>query len=115
MLNFYQPGLGAGQWPGITRPSEYLLGRITPIPTVASLRESGFTLITRRYQVPAIPGFIIADAQTVVHCAGKRVSVLTDAREPDAVPCPDRTRQWRIFHYRGSDDTARAAIMDSPR
>jgi len=115
MLNFYQPGLGAGQWPGITRPSEYLLGRITPIPAVASLRESGFTLITRRYQAPAIPGFVVAEAQTVIHCVGKPISVLAGTPGQDAPPCADPARQWRIYHYLGSDDSAGAAIVDSPR
>jgi hypothetical protein len=103
MLNFYAPGIGVGQWPGITRPSEYLRGRIVPIPDPAALRASGFSLITRRYLPPPIPGFTVVDQQTLFDCGGERITVLYGDYGSRDAPCAAPAHHWDVYVFRAAD------------
>jgi len=106
LLNFYDPGLGVGQWPGITRPSEYLGGRITAIPSLNALRHSGFSLITRRYRPAPIPGFEVARMQTLFDCGGSQIVVLDGDYGSDDAPCARPAHHWDVYVYRATTDTA---------
>ena len=109
MLNFYDAGTPASQWPGLTRPSEYGLGRIVPIPHLADLRESGFTLVAWKYAVPEIPGFRIAEVETLFDCRGLPLHRVPDIAWPDASPCgEDWLHIWRVLRYEAQDAAAGA-------
>ncbi len=55
MLRFYAPGIAASQWPGLTRPSEYLRGRIAPRVEREAI-TGPFWLLTRGPAAPELPG-----------------------------------------------------------
>jgi 4-amino-4-deoxy-L-arabinose transferase-like glycosyltransferase len=100
MLNFYGAGTRATQWPGLTRPSEYGLGRIVPIPDLATLRETGFTLVAWKYALPEIPGFRMTTAETLFDCRGAPLHLVPDIAWPDASPCgEDWLHIWRVLRY----------------
>jgi 4-amino-4-deoxy-L-arabinose transferase-like glycosyltransferase len=95
MLNFYQPGLNANQWPGITRPSEYLRGRIARAVTPEEIeRAGGFWLITKRAPAPELEGYWGEKARELIDCPGM---ALQDA--DGGVPCPRPLHIWRIYRY----------------
>ena len=92
MLRFYQPGLAATQWPGFTRPSEYLRGQIAPKVTPEAI-DSPLWLLSRRWQAPEIPGLTATTQRTLFDCAGKP---LTESAEP---PCRKPLHVWHLYRY----------------
>lgn len=104
MLNFYGAGSRVSQWPGLTRPSEYGLGRIVALPDPADIADSGFTLIAWKYAVPKIAGYRIADAETVYDCRGLPLHVVPEISWPDASPCGEHWLHiWRVLRYEPKD------------
>lgn len=93
MLRFYAPGIEAAQWPGLTRPSEYLRGRIAP---QADPRSPGdpFWLLTRGRPGPEIPGFRADTRRELVDCPGDPIA------ETDTPPCPRPLHRWTLTRYR---------------
>ncbi|MGE5154606.1 MAG: glycosyltransferase family 39 protein [Bdellovibrio bacteriovorus] len=93
MLRFYAPGITATQWPGLTRPSEYLRGKIAPRvgPTAP---EGPFWLITRGRPAPEIPGAAMDARRILVDCPGEP---LAEGAEP---PCARPLHVWSLYHYR---------------
>jgi hypothetical protein len=68
MLRFYAPSLDTTtQWPGLTRPSEYLRGRIAPRLDPESV-DSPFWLVSGFGAPPAIAGF------AAIHIAGSSIA-----------------------------------------
>ena len=100
MLNFYRPELAAPQWPGITRPSEYGRGRIAPIPSIATLRGSGFWLVAYKFSPPAIPGFKAVATQSLFTCPQRPLKVVERAAGWDAAGCEHPYQAWRIYRYK---------------
>jgi 4-amino-4-deoxy-L-arabinose transferase-like glycosyltransferase len=95
MLNFYRPGLHANQWPGLTRPSEYLRGHIARPPTAEEIaRAGGFWLITSRAAAPDLGGYAGTRLRELIDCAGR---TLTDAN--GATPCARPLHVWRVYRY----------------
>lgn len=92
MLRFYSRELGASQWPGLTRPSEYLRGRIAPRIDPGST-SGPFWLVTRRGAAPAIPGFSPDRQRTLHDCAGLALS------ETPAPPCARPLHTWFLYRY----------------
>jgi 4-amino-4-deoxy-L-arabinose transferase-like glycosyltransferase len=105
MLNFYGGRSPVSQWPGLTRPSEYGLGRIVPIPTLDELRRSGFTLIAWKYAVPEIEGFTKASVDTFFDCRGMPLYRVPGIAWPDASPCGDDwLHVWRVLRYEAAGE-----------
>jgi 4-amino-4-deoxy-L-arabinose transferase-like glycosyltransferase len=95
ILNFYQPQLGATQWPGIMRPSEYLRGHIArPVSRMEIAQAGGFWLITQRAQAPDLAGYEGTKVRELVDCAGMR---LTEAAAGQ--PCARPLHVWRVYRY----------------
>ena len=122
MLNFYGAGAPVSQWPGLTRPSEYGLGTIVPIPDRDALRATGFTLVVWKYAVPQIPGFHEVQVETLFDCRGLPLHVVPGIAWPDASPCGDDwLHVWRVFRYEAgpapaaSTEAAGAAGAQLPR
>jgi hypothetical protein len=92
MLRFYQPGLATSQWPGLTRPSEYLLGQIAPRVEPANL-TGPFWIITRRPNPPRLPGFTVAKQRTLYDCAGAPLA------DGDAPPCAQPLHEWHLYLF----------------
>jgi hypothetical protein len=105
MINFYQPRLAVVQWPGITRQSEYLRGRIVPLPRLADLHRTGFWLLARKFQPPSIPGFASDATRSLYDCRGQPLRVLDGARDYyRGAHCQEPLHVWRLYHYRSSGD-----------
>jgi 4-amino-4-deoxy-L-arabinose transferase-like glycosyltransferase len=97
MLRFYAPDLNVGQWPGITRPSEYLLGTAAQSPSLTAIdRAGGFYLVTSRPGTPTIPGFRMQAAQALYDCREPGV----DAASAGGPPCKKPVHIWHLLHYR---------------
>jgi len=97
MTRFYAPALPITQWPGLSRPSEYLRGRIAPAATRNQVeRAGGFRLLTQRIEAPDIPGFRVGAQLDFSYCVGQGlVAVAADT----APPCADPTQRWRVLAY----------------
>lgn len=93
MLRFYQPDLETTQWPGLTRPSEYLRGWIAPR---LSPEEVGtpFWLVTRFGAPPEIPGFRSERQRVFFDCPK---APLQEGGEPH---CKRPLHSWRLYRYR---------------
>ena len=92
MLRFYQPDTNTSQWPGLTRPSEYLLGQIAPQVEPATL-TGPFWIITRRPSPPPLPGFTVVRQRTLYDCAGAPLA------EVDTPPCTQPLHEWHLFRF----------------
>jgi 4-amino-4-deoxy-L-arabinose transferase-like glycosyltransferase len=103
MLRFYNPGLGATQWPGIARPSEYLLGRIAPRVEPASV-DGPFWLLASRAQAPEIPGFAPGERRTLRLCPGRP---LVEGDEPG---CARPLAHWHLIRYRPARPTTEPPV-----
>ncbi|HYN77069.1 MAG TPA: glycosyltransferase family 39 protein [Lamprocystis sp. (in: g-proteobacteria)] len=92
MLRFYAPSLAASQWPGLTRPSEYLLGQIAPRTDPADQTQP-FWIITRRPEPPVVAGFTVSNQRTLFDCADKG---LVESVSP---PCARPLHEWHLYRY----------------
>lgn len=93
MLRFHRPDLTAtSQWPGLTRPSEYLRGRIAPRIDPATV-ETPFWLLTRLGAPPEIPGFSVTTERHLFDCPGQPLS---ERAEP---PCRRPLHRWSLYRY----------------
>nr|WP_245232367.1 glycosyltransferase family 39 protein [Thiorhodococcus minor] len=92
MLRFYQPDLETSQWPGLTRPSEYLRGRIAPRVAPKAV-TTPFWLVTRFGAPPEIPGFLPQRQRLLFDCPR---APLTEGAEP---PCRRPLHSWRLYLY----------------
>ena len=106
MLRFYQPGLAATQWPGVTRPSEYLRGVIAPAVGLDQVRRAGgFWLVGRRSEPPQIPGFIAQAPRVLIDCKGAGLARSRPARRQEAQPpCPRPLHRWQLVRYAASGE-----------
>lgn len=99
MLRFYQPQIGATQWPGIKRPSEYLRGSIAPPVSVEEIRRAGgFQLVTRNAVTPDLPGFRSVSRTELYDCIDGGLVETTTNQE--AMPCVKPLHIWRVYHYK---------------
>jgi hypothetical protein len=96
MLRFHRPDVNANQWPGITRPSEYLRGRIVAPFGLEDIRNAGgFWLVSLRFVPPEIPGFRARKQRELVDCGEPRLL----EREGSEWPCPRPLHVWNIYRY----------------
>lgn len=97
-LRFYARDLDSTQWPGITRPSEYLRGAIAPI--VGPSTQSGpFWLLSRRPTAPLIQGFSADARRTFFDCVRQPLT------EAPSAPCTKPLHVWYFHRYaRASHD-----------
>ncbi|AGA89203.1 hypothetical protein Thimo_0333 [Thioflavicoccus mobilis 8321] len=93
MLRFYAPGLPIGQWPGLTRPSEYLRGHLA-VPGPAEIERAGGLWLISRGRAPALPGLTLTTTRTLWDCLGD-----TLLASPQS-PCERPLHVWRLVHYR---------------
>jgi 4-amino-4-deoxy-L-arabinose transferase-like glycosyltransferase len=97
MMRFHAPSLEAGQWPGITRPSEYLRDTISAHATIEQLRrDGGFWLVSRRWVPPEIPGFRARSHSVLFDCFEDR---LIEVPAGAAVPCRKPLHRWSLIYY----------------
>jgi hypothetical protein len=93
MLRFYAPSLDTTtQWPGLTRPSEYLRGRIAPRLDPESV-DSPFWLVSGFGAPPTIAGFRSDTHRRLFDCAGQRLSEAAEA------PCSRPLHTWNLYRY----------------
>jgi len=102
MLFFHDPDGDYGQWPGITRPSEFLR-RASWVPhTRAELEALGsFWLVSGKTVPPRLAGFRPVEAIELVHCSdGGWFETRAVPGETRVPPCPDgRVHDWYLVHY----------------
>ncbi|TCT19546.1 glycosyltransferase family 39 protein [Thiobaca trueperi] len=92
MLRFYRPDLHTSQWPGLTRPSEYLRGRIAPRITPEAVNEP-FWLVSRFGAPPDIAGFTADTRRTLFDCLGSSLQAAATA------PCRHPLHVWHLYRY----------------
>lgn len=92
MLRFYRPDLGTSQWPGLTRPSEYLRGQIAPRITPETVTHP-FWLVSRSGAPPAITGFSAETQRTLFDCVGAPLQDTLTA------PCRRPLHVWHLYRY----------------
>jgi hypothetical protein len=93
MLRFYRPDLTAtSQWPGLTRPSEYLRGRIAPRIDPQTV-TAPFWLLTRSGAPPELSGFSVTVARRLFDCPGQPLS------EGSESPCRRPLHRWSLYRY----------------
>ncbi|MCG6897662.1 MAG: glycosyltransferase family 39 protein [Thiocapsa sp.] len=93
MLRFYAPRLQTTtQWPGLTRPSEYLRGQIAPRIDPDST-HTPFWLVSGYGAPPAIPGFRSDIHRKLFDCAGQALTETAEA------PCAHPLHTWHLYHY----------------
>ncbi|WP_246172944.1 glycosyltransferase family 39 protein [Thermochromatium tepidum] len=94
MLRFYRPSelAATSQWPGLTRPSEYLRGRIAPRidPTTVM---APFWLLTRSSGPPELPGFRVTTERHLFDCPGRPLI------EGDESACRRPLQRWSLYRY----------------
>ena len=106
MLRFYQPALAATQWPGVTRPAEYLRGVIAPAVGLDEVRRAGgFWLVGRRSEPPQIPGFIAQAPRVLIDCKGAGLAEVAAGSPQEAQPpCPRPLHRWQLVRYAASGE-----------
>ncbi|AFL73719.1 glycosyltransferase family 39 protein [Thiocystis violascens] len=92
MLRFHQPDLDTSQWPGLTRPSEYLRGQIAPRVDPETV-AGPFWLVTRFGAPPAIAGFSVETQRTLFDCPAAPL------RETPVTPCRHPLHVWHLYCY----------------
>jgi len=97
MTRFYAPHRQIAQWPGLSRPSEYLRGVIAPVVTREQVEQAdGFRYVGRRVLPMEIPGFRPRSQSSLFYCMNDGlVEVPTGAPRP----CPDPLHRWQLFAY----------------
>lgn len=93
MLRFYRPDLDATQWPGLTRPSEYLRGQIAPRVRPGEL-FGPFWLVTRFAAPPPIAGFRAEQARVFFDCPRRTL------QEGGRPACRRPLHTWWLYRYR---------------
>jgi len=106
MLRFYQPDLAVTQWPGVTRPSEYLRGVIAaPVGLEQIRRAGGFWLVGRRSDPPQIAGFVAQAPRVLIDCKGAGlVEVAADSPAEANPPCRRPLHRWQLVRYAASGE-----------
>jgi 4-amino-4-deoxy-L-arabinose transferase-like glycosyltransferase len=92
MLRFYGQDPATSQWPGLTRPSEYLRGQIAPRLDPAVI-DSPFWIVSGFGSAPPIQGFRHDAQRRVFDCAGQPLS---EAAEPT---CRRPLHTWHLYRY----------------
>jgi 4-amino-4-deoxy-L-arabinose transferase-like glycosyltransferase len=107
MLRFHAPGLAAGQWPGLTRPSEYLRGLQPTAPSLAEICEAGGFWLIARGDPPDLPGFTLSATRALYDCSSTKLQQR---------PCPKPLHVWRLYRYRVTrQDPCKADRSRPPR
>ena len=91
-LRFYQPNLPTGQWPGLARQSEYLVGQIAPRVTPRT-QAGPFWIVTERQSPPELDGFRNTLQGTFYDCAGAPLA------ETTVPPCAAPLHEWHFYRY----------------
>ena len=109
MLRFYLPDATLTQWPGVTRPSEYLRGVITPIPPLRDLTAAGgFWLVQRRASPAEIPGFAPRETRVLIDCKGAGlVETVPGSVQETSPPCRRPLHVWQFVRYGLTPSTGR--------
>jgi 4-amino-4-deoxy-L-arabinose transferase-like glycosyltransferase len=92
MLRFYTSDPRITQWPGLTRPSEYLRGHIAPKIDPASV-DTPFWLVSKFGAPPALSGFHSDTHRTLFDCAGEPLG------EAEHAPCAKPLHTWHLYRY----------------
>lgn len=98
MVQFYEPARDITQWPGITRPSEYVRGTIAATVPLAQIeRAGGFRLVSRKAALAHIPGFRLESRSRVYYCLeGGLVERAVSTAPP---PCRKPLHRWELYDY----------------
>lgn len=96
MLSYYQPNMKVAQWPGITRPSEYLRSPHFKPESV----ESGFWLLTTDYIPPRLQGFQAQELKQLKDC---RSGLLKEYDEHTFLDGCESVHTWFLTWYLPSE------------
>jgi 4-amino-4-deoxy-L-arabinose transferase-like glycosyltransferase len=100
MLRFYGQDRSTSQWPGLTRPSEYLRGQIAPRIDPAAI-ESPVWIVSGFGTAPQLQGFRHDAQRRLYDCAGQPL------RETSDPPCRRPLHIWSLYRYTPADSSGR--------
>lgn len=86
MLRFYTHNQAITQWPGLTRPSEYLRGETAPRVALDTVTPP-LWIVARAAQLPPQPG---------LHCTMKRAVTACPPGSAPTAPCPQPLQVWHL-------------------
>ncbi len=102
MTRFYEPTLKIGQWPGITRDSEF-----TRRPDQASLGveytygEPGFYLVLSSLPPPKLASYQLSNLTHLRDCLNDELQVISTVTIRSAPPrCQSPIHRWYLAHYK---------------
>lgn len=100
MLRYHNHQLKVGQWPGVTRVSEYVLNESYWSPyDLQGLRQKGrFLLLTSDDIPPRIPGFMVEDLKKIQDCRQGYLKEQTSWIDLDMRKC-EPLRRWFLVDY----------------
>lgn len=100
MLRYYNPALRVGQWPGITRTSEFVRNEAYWSPyNLSELKEKKeFYLLTSDAIPPKIPGFLPTDLNLVQDCREGYLKQRSSWLDLSGKPC-GVLHQWYLVVY----------------
>ncbi|MCG6860281.1 MAG: glycosyltransferase, partial [Chromatiaceae bacterium] len=97
MTRFYAPIRQTTQWPGISRPSEYLRGTVAATVTREEIEQAGgFWFLSKRFEPLTFPGFKLRSQSSIFHCRDRG---LVEAPTDAALPCSHPLHRWQLFGY----------------
>lgn len=91
-------GISIDQWPGITRPSHYLLSKKIQEHSYAKPLTS-FTLITTDQIPPLIKGFEADNATRLNDCLARQTVDITNSPATFLQDCDGLVHRWNIYRY----------------
>jgi hypothetical protein len=99
---FYEPEVETAQWPGISRPSEFVRRPAWNPFTVEDLRASGgFWLLIGQPRPPRLEGFHATGGAAICNCVNQPLQRIEFARDANFVePCADgNVHTWYLVRY----------------
>ena len=100
MLRYHNPSLQVGQWPGITRASEYINNEaFWSLESVRGIKkQKGFMLLTTDNLPPMIPGFKPIEMKQISNCREGYLKVKSSWVDLDERAC-GALHRWFLLEY----------------
>ncbi|NRA43742.1 MAG: glycosyltransferase family 39 protein [Oligoflexales bacterium] len=104
MLRYHNQGLQVGQWPGITRASEYVHNETlwNPFGLEELKHKDSFYLLTSDKIPPVLPGFEAFGIKQIQDCREGYLHVRSSQLEPTERAC-EALRHWYLLEYQKAE------------
>ncbi len=102
MLRFYSKREDINQWPGITRPSEFLRrSEFSQIGKDKIVSQGGFWLISSKLFPPRLPGYLPIELKKITDCLDKGIVIIERHSVNHEEPvCDTEIQTWYLARYK---------------